>query len=85
MNEQERNLIVYELWEYHSANRLGEYDREDAALAAVRAQPDYERWETVGLIRRTGDHEDTHALIAEGRELVDRAIAAADAAERGQG
>ncbi len=78
-------MAVYELWECESANRIGVYQTEDAALAAVRAQPDHAIWETVALIRLTDDHEDTHELIAEGRALVDRAlIAAADAAERGQ-
>ncbi|GEM_PF-3449738 len=68
----------YELWDAETGNRVGAYPTEEAALRAVaedvvRYGRESEAMLALGLLRRDPDGQRS-ALIAEGAELVDRAL-----------
>ena len=65
-------MVKYELWDSETANRLGVYPDEAAALAEVRESLDEDPpdlWQSVGLLR-IADVAADDALIAEGDELI---------------
>ena len=72
---------MFQLWEMESANLVGSYPTEDAALAVVRTAIEKygrESMDTIVLLREDGRGRLTK--ITEGADLVDRALAGASPA-----
>jgi hypothetical protein len=69
--------MIYELMDVESANLIGTYDSESAALAVVRAAIQaHGRACVASLALGCEDDDGNGALIAEGTDLAARALAA---------
>lgn len=70
--------MTFQLWEAESANLVGSYSTEDAALAIVRkAVETHGRGAAASLVLLREDKRSRLKKIAEGSALVDLAIARA--------
>ena len=82
MDVHEHRQYPYELWDTDSANAVGAYESEEAALHAVRGEveafgPDSPEVLALSLICLDGPPE--RGLVAAGADLVERALRAAEA------
>jgi hypothetical protein len=69
---------IYELWDTGSANCIGTYENEPAALEAVRQTVKlYGREAAMTLALGVEDEHEAFAAIAEGEALISRAEAVA--------
>jgi hypothetical protein len=68
--------MMFQLWEAESANLVGSYESEDAALAIVRKAIEQHGRDAVDSLVLLQEETRGHlATIAEGAALADRALA----------